>query len=304
MRQAIAPGDILEWAASGQLPYFQLAAIAEEAAAEAAAAEGGAPAAPPLPPVCVTPQIWDTPARLVAHTRALAARLGLPALPPANAEALLRRASLDLGAPAALAAAAQQLLRAHLLGKKELELPAGKPRWGAHLERPMEAAQPHVLVVALLVVAAKLVYGLGSSRRGNGGGGGSGGGAAEEGGTGCGSGRAALVPGMPPAPASWQEWAGRALLRIRTARGRVPVSQAEVRGWDEEARRPVAREGSAGCSCSRNRAASPVARIRAPAPFRWPVPLTRRRRLSPNTHTRLLHWRARPRTHICASAWT
>jgi hypothetical protein len=225
LREAITPGDIIAWAADGQLPYFQLPTIAAEAAAAAAAAvaagagAGAAdtvtPAASPLPAVCVTPQIWDSPARLVAHAHSLSVRLSVP-LPPVNAEALLQRAALELSVPLPVADCAGALLRMHLLGRPVLQLPAVKPRWGHHLERSIEAAQPHVSVVALLVIAAKLVHGIGAGA--SSGGGGSGG---EAGGQ--------LPAGAPAPPASWQEWAARALVRLHRARGSVPSSQVEVR---------------------------------------------------------------------------
>jgi uncharacterized membrane protein YgcG len=230
MREAVTPADILDWAATGQLPYFELPAIAaaaaaEEAAAAAAAGDVAAAALPPLPAMCVRPQIWDTPARLAAHAQSLAARLGLPPLPPANGEALLRRAALDLGVPPGVAAVARALLQAHGLGRRELELPAGAPPHHAAMERPGEAAQPHVLCVALLVVALKMVYGLGRS----GGGGGGGGGGDGDGGAGAGGRGRLAAPGAPPPPASWQAWAARTLVRLQAARGRVPASAAEVR---------------------------------------------------------------------------
>lgn len=246
LREAITPGDIIAWAASGQLPYFQLPAIAAEVAAAGipagsvtagnvtagsvaaggvtAGASSGAAASPiaggpPLPALCVTPQIFDTPMRLAARAQGLAATLGLQQLPPVNGEALLQRAALELELPTGVLAAAEQLLRVHLVGRRALLLPSSKPRSEPRHEHAWEARQPHSAVVALLLVAVKLLYGLGS--------GGAGAGAA--------SGRSGLA-GAPAAPASWQEWAAQALLRLEAVRGEVPVARETVRqmglqGW-------------------------------------------------------------------------
>jgi hypothetical protein len=228
MREAVTPADIIAWAAVGQLPFFELPAFAADAGTAAAGAAnksagGSAVALAPLPALCVTPQIWDTPSRLASHARALASALGLQ-LPPVNGEALLRRAALELGVPPAVCGCAQQLLRVHLVGRAALELPRGRLKAGAGGERAADAASPYAAVMAWLLVAAKVMYGIGatSGSRGSGN-------WPAEGSPGACAATSAL-PGAPPPPPSWTHWAAAALRRLELARGGIPGSPAQVRG--------------------------------------------------------------------------
>jgi len=186
LRQAVTPSDIARWAASGQLPFFDMphrcSALLRDVSPEEA-----------LPKGILSPGQVPVVQTLVRASVDLAASLGVE-LPNVPAEALLLRATVELRLPQAVFYVARELFALYLADTPHMALSFATP-----------SSSPYVYIAALVALAAKLAYGIGS--------------AADLG---------ARLPGLPPPPCSWIEWADACLRSPGCRPLHLPMTESEA----------------------------------------------------------------------------
>eukprot|EP00775_Hariotina_reticulata_P011395 gene11395-11543_t len=184
LREALTFYDIMCWALDGQLPFLNLPTLSRELAGEQLATV--------LPMRVLQAQLTINPLSFCAGCCRLADHLGLK-LPAVAGEALLLRGVMDLGLPKVVHEVALQLYFLYLLGCPTLKIASRRNQ-----------QTPYTWLAAVLLVAIKLLYGLGSAR-----------------------GQLPLLAKAAGPPGGWQHWAESVMSHLPGISS-LPLTQEQV----------------------------------------------------------------------------